>query len=140
MWNCLFILLIKWSLFISIDAGPSPSEEWTRTVIEAASSLSTGKTSWNKNIKDRLKLGYSRIIDSMGQLKTRHIFRHLPFSSRTNTYNNTDTNSLYRSQKKFNMLSSSSLTKEMLQGDINSAVYLAKKLNISKKNPKGNRL
>ena len=126
-----FILLFKWSFhFISTDAGPSPSEDWTRTVIETASSLSTGKTSWNKNIKDRLKLGYSGMIDSVGQLKTRHIFRHLPFSSRANIYNNTDTNSLYKSQKKFNMLSSSSLTKEMLKGDINSAVYLAKRLNI----------
>ncbi|CAG2257937.1 unnamed protein product [Mytilus edulis] len=115
----------------SPDTGPSPSEDWTRTVIKTAESISKGKTEWDRNIEERLNLGYSRMFNSLGQLKTRNIFSNLPFTNRNNDHKESDTNSLYESDKKLNTLSSDLLTKELLQGDVNSAVFLAKKFNIS---------
>ncbi|XP_052102816.1 putative defense protein 2 [Mytilus californianus] len=114
----------------SPDAGPSPSEDWTRTVIKTADSISKGKTEWDRNIDERLKLGYSRMFNSLGQLKTRSIFNNLPFSNRNHGNKESDRNSLYESDKKLDM-SSDLLTKELLQGNVNSAVFLAKKFNIS---------
>ncbi|CAC5401229.1 unnamed protein product [Mytilus coruscus] len=115
----------------SPDAGPSPSEDWTRTVIKTADSINKGKTEWDRNIDERLKQGYSRMFNSLGQLKTRNIFNNLPFSNRNHGNKESDRNSLYESDKKLDILSSDLLTKELLQGDVNSAVFLAKKFNIS---------
>lgn len=71
------------------------------------------------------------MFNSLGQLKTRNIFSNLPFTNRNNDNKESDTNSLYESDKKLNTLSSDLLTKELLKGDVNSAVFLAKKFNIS---------
>ncbi|XP_063410302.1 putative defense protein 2 [Mytilus trossulus] len=118
------------------DAGPSPSEDWTRTVIKTAESISKGKSEWDRNIEERLNLGYSKMFNSLGQLKTRNIFSNLPFTNRNNNdIKESDTNSLYESDKKLNELSTDLLTKELLQGDVNSAVILAKKLDISFSDP-----
>ncbi|XP_033724703.1 uncharacterized protein LOC117314722 [Pecten maximus] len=56
-----------------------PSIEWLRLVTDLAISYEAGQDQWEEDIKSRLKLGYFKIVDDTGHLKTKYIGGQLPF-------------------------------------------------------------
>lgn len=44
-----------------------------------AKSYEAGHAQWEENIKTRLKLGYYKMVDDWGHLKTKYIGEQLPF-------------------------------------------------------------
>ncbi|OWF42581.1 uncharacterized protein LOC110460876 [Mizuhopecten yessoensis] len=56
-----------------------PSIEWLKLVTNLAVSYEAGQDQWEDGIKTRLKLGYYKMVDDWGHLKTKYIEEQLPF-------------------------------------------------------------
>ena len=69
------------------------------------------------------------MFTSQGQFKTPKIFTELPFTKKDRSRDHKDTYSLNKSKKALEELSVNELTKQMLQGHIQSALVLSDKWN-----------